>query len=70
MKVYIKLDLDNEEDKDRYKDINRVVEYSRFYHELYDEVFRPIIKYGEDETRSAMYEEVWQKIRQFQEELE
>ncbi len=70
MKVYIKLDLDNKEDKDRYKDINRVVEYSRFYRELYDKVFRPVIKYGQDEKQAAYYEEVWQKVRQFQEDLE
>jgi hypothetical protein len=69
MKIYIKLDLDTEEDKELYKDINRVAEYSRFYRDLYDTVFRPILKYGQDEKQAAHYEEVWEKILQFQDDL-
>ncbi len=30
--------------------------------ELYDEVFRPVIKYGEDEAQLKFYEEVWEKV--------
>ena len=29
---------------------------------LYDEVFRPVIKYGDDEEMSELYLELWEKI--------
>jgi hypothetical protein len=32
--------------------------------ELYDEVFRPVIKYGEDEDKSALYHELWLKCQE------
>jgi len=30
--------------------------------DLYDDVFRPVIKYGEDEAVAKVYEEVWVKL--------
>lgn len=32
---------------------------------LYDEVFRPVIKYGDDEEMSEIYYELWEKINAY-----
>lgn len=32
---------------------------------LYDEVFRPVIKYSDDEKQYECYSEIWEKIHDF-----
>jgi hypothetical protein len=34
-----------------------------FIDTFYQEFFRPVIKYGEDETKVKIYEELWQRIQ-------
>jgi|WetSurMetagenome_2_1015567.scaffolds.fasta_scaffold1797123_1 hypothetical protein len=31
--------------------------------EIYQEVFRPVIRYSEDEAKVSRYEEVWKEVR-------
>lgn len=35
---------------------------------IYDEVFRPVIKYGEDEEKIKAYRMVWDAVRDYLEE--
>jgi hypothetical protein len=70
MKVYVKYDLEDEEDRERYQDFNNSNRNAVFYETLYDVIFRPVIKYGTEDARIFYYEEVWDAIRAMREDLE
>lgn len=68
MKAILEFNLP-EDGKELY-DHMRMHLYRKFYNELYDEVFRPVIKYGNDAAEVEGFELVWEKISEFIKELE
>jgi hypothetical protein len=59
MKTKITLKTNDNEEIDAI--INRH-KYKQFHDELYDEVFRKVIRYSEDEKLVSCYERVWKEI--------
>lgn len=57
----------NCEDEEEVRIINSARANYRIVNDLYDEVFRPVVKYGESEEQVKLYLEVWDKIREYYE---
>lgn len=54
-------------EKDENFEFNKVAFHHAIHHKLkldtmYDEVFRPKMKYGQDSKEIEMYEKIWQEI--------
>jgi hypothetical protein len=56
-----------EDDFDR-EAITDAVKNKLVIEQLYDEVFRPVIKYGENEDLAIAYSEVWEKVKEYLEQ--
>ena len=68
-----KIEIEISEDQDLEYELTALAKrykYKRFFDELYDEVFRPVIKYSDDEKLSNKYEMIWDKIQEFKDSLE
>jgi hypothetical protein len=48
----------------------RRYKYKQFYDDLYDEVFRPVIKYSQDESEIDAFDDVWDKVQEFRSKLD
>jgi hypothetical protein len=66
MKTKITLETDDREELDAI--LNRD-KYKLFHDELYDEVFRKVIRYSEDQKLVSCYERVWKEIYEYQSNL-
>jgi cytochrome c556 len=53
-----------EDDFDR-EAITDAVKNKLVIEQLYDEVFRPVIKYSEDAGEVAAYETVWENVKEY-----
>lgn len=53
-----------EDDFDR-EAITDAVKNKLVIEQLYDEVFRPVIKYSENDNEVAAYESVWESVKQY-----
>lgn len=65
MQIEIKFTLDDQEDSTELRWLGDYRRNGVFVDCLYDEVFRPIIRYSEDMVKVQYYEELWQEIYQF-----
>lgn len=68
MKVVIEFNLP--EDQEELESYQNHQLYARFYRDLYNEVFRPVIKYSQNQTEAEYFELVWSKVCGYIRELE
>ena len=69
MKAKVEFDLENESDRYAYAAYLVMERNARFWDDLYDEVFRPKIKYG-NEAEYRKFSEVWEQVTKFRYELD
>lgn len=71
MKTTITIEIDHENDAAEHelKAIYDRHKNKRFVDDLYDEVFRPIIRYEENTKKRKQYEEVWNQIAAYMNEV-
>lgn len=69
MKCTVTFDLTDELDRYRYADFLVMERNAIFWNRLYDEVFRPAIKYSVDDDTHKMFDTVWQDVAKYMEEL-
>lgn len=69
MKKIITFECDIYKNTDEMRAINNCFINQRFVDEFYDEVFRPIIKYVDDEELAEIYTGISNKLHDFLEEL-
>ena len=62
MIVTFRLNMEDADDRTKFEDIKRATQMSIFVSTLYDTVFRPVIKYGDDPYIAQIYQEVWDKV--------
>ncbi len=55
----------NCDDADELEAITKAVHNKRKLDELYDEVFRPAIKYGQNAEEVTAFEQVWEKVNEY-----
>jgi hypothetical protein len=63
-----KIEIEISEDHDLEYELTALAnryKYKRFFDDLYDEVFRPVIKYSDDESEIDAFDDVWDKVREF-----
>ena len=71
MKVIVEFDLDDDMDRYRYEQFQNMERNARFWNDLYDDVFRKVIRYEHSAPRKQkLYQKVWDEIGKYMEELE
>jgi len=69
MKITVEFDLSTEEGKADFEDFKNMRRNARFWNELYDEVFRSVIKYRGGEE-SNIWRQIWEGIDEFRRGIE
>lgn len=69
MKITVEFDLSTEDGNIEYEQFKNMRRNARFWDEIYNEVFRPKIKYG-TASESNKWSEVWVSVGDFQQNLE
>jgi hypothetical protein len=64
MEKEVKFKFDLPDDYEECKYLNNFLENGIIVETLYDQVFRPVIKYSDDDLEIKYYEEIWEKISQ------
>lgn len=71
MKTIITIEIDHENDAAEHelKAIHDRHKNKKFVDELYDEVFRPVIKYDDNQRKVKQYQQIWEMIALYMSEV-
>ena len=66
----IEFDMQDDEDRHKYAQFLGMERNDRFWHGLYDEVFRKHIRYGNSDEVIDTYQKIWDEIAEYRDKLE
>jgi hypothetical protein len=66
----IEFNMQDEDDRHKYSQFLGMERNDRFWNDLYDEIFRPVIRYGSCQKTVDSYQKVWDEIAEYMNRLE